>query len=142
MLHVVSPPRVAHRDKCTFGPGFYRILLVDGGRRFCQSDGEVEFVTRMLPPSSIRRVQRDGYCLDGDEAESDARTPDVVDAAQWLALSQADGMRELGLESEADYIRAYRTIEEAVIERDRQEAQGGVHASIVIKRRGAHVVDA
>jgi hypothetical protein len=140
-LVVVSPPRTEHRDGCRFGSGYYRVLLSDGTRRFCQSQGEVEFVMGLLPHAYVRHVQRDGYCLD-DEPLTDARTPDVVDAARWLALPQVDGMRELGLKSEGDYIRAYRMIEDAVLERDRAESHGGVHASIVIKRRGARVVDA
>lgn len=138
-LVVVSPPRASHRDGCTFGSGFYRILLSDGTRRYCQSDVEVQRVLSLLPGESVRRVQRDA-CL--DEAETgDANTPDVVDAAAWLGLPKGDGMRELGLSHEADYVRAYRMVEDAVLARDRAAQLGGVRASVVIKRRGAKVSD-
>ena len=73
---------------------------------------------------------------------TDERTPDVIDGARFLSLSQQDGMRELGLTREADYARAYRDIEAAVVARDNRESQGGVHAPIVVKRRGAKVNDA
>jgi hypothetical protein len=73
---------------------------------------------------------------------SDERTPDVIDGTRFLGLSQRDGMRELGLKAEADYVRAYRDIEAAVLARDNRESQGGVHAPIVVKRKGARVVDA
>jgi hypothetical protein len=73
---------------------------------------------------------------------SDERTPDVIDGARFLGMSRQDGMRELGIKSEADYVRAYRDVEAAVLARDNRESQGGVHAPIVIKRRGARVVDA
>lgn len=73
---------------------------------------------------------------------NDERTPDVIDGARFLGLSQKDGMRELGISSEKDYVRAYRDVEAAVIARDNRESQGGVHAPIVIKRSGAKVIDA
>jgi hypothetical protein len=73
--------------------------------------------------------------------EGDARTPDVVDAERWLGQSVQDGMRELGLTSEAQYRRAYRDIEAVVSKRNNREGQTGVHASIVVKRRGANVTD-
>jgi len=139
-LVVLSPPRAEHRPDCRFGPGYFRVVLEDGTRRFCQSEGEVQFVCNLLPGGSVRRVQRDGWCLDDVGSEGgDARTPDVVDAATWLALDRTEGMRELGLTSEQDYIRAYRMIEDAVIARDRAESLGGVHAPVVIKRAGARV---
>jgi hypothetical protein len=138
----VSPSRAAHHAECRFGTGFFRVVLREGNWRYCQSESEVERVCALLPAESIVRVQRDGYCLDGDAAMGDARTPDVVDAEAWLALPIADAMRELGLRSEADYARAYGMIEAAVVTRNNREAQSGVHASIVIKRRGAKVADA
>jgi hypothetical protein len=73
---------------------------------------------------------------------SDERTPDVIDGTRFLGLSRPDGMRELGITREADYVRAYRDIEAAVLARDNRESQGGVHAPIVVKRKGARVVDA
>jgi hypothetical protein len=72
---------------------------------------------------------------------SDERTPDVIDGARFLGLSQKDGMRELGLTSDKDYARAYKDVEQAVYARDNREAQGGVHAPVVIKRKGARVTD-
>ena len=129
----VSAPREAHRDGCTFGPGFLRIVLRDGGRRYCQSEGEVEFVRHLLPEGSVVRVQRDGYCLDGYQG-----TPDVVEAERFLGMSMADAMRELGFETEADYARAYRAVEAAVLERDRAQ-HGGTMPSIVVKKRGRTV---
>ena len=72
----------------------------------------------------------------------DERTPDVIDGARFLGLSQRDGMRELGVTREADYIRAYRDVEAAVLARDNRESQGGVRAPIVVKRKGARVHDA
>ncbi len=128
-----------HRAGCRFGPAPYRIVLTDGARRYCESELEVERALSLLPGESVRRVQRDA-CLDEPET-GDANTPDVVDAATWLSLSQADGMLELGLRNEADYVRAYRMVEDAVVARDRAAAHGGVRASVVIKRRGAKVSD-
>lgn len=130
----------AHRPDCVFGPGFYRLSLKDGGLRYCQAQEEVEHVHALLGPDQVVRVERDAYCLDGIRA-GDANTPDVVDAEQWLALDKLDGMRALGLTREADYLRAYNAIEAAVSRRNNRAAQGGVHASIVIKKRGRAVVD-
>jgi hypothetical protein len=73
---------------------------------------------------------------------SDERTPDVIDGARFLGLSQREGMRELGITSEQAYTRAYRDVEAAVYARDNRAAQGGVRAPIVIKRAGAKVTDA
>jgi hypothetical protein len=134
----VSPARDAHRSGCTFGPGFYRVVLTDGGRRFCQSEGEVQFVSHLLPQGSVRRVQRDGYCLDGDVGG----TPDVLSAERFLDMDRVDAMRELGLETEAEYVRTYRAVEDAVLERDRLHHGALERPSIVIKKKGRRVVDA
>ena len=131
---------LAHRPECRFGTGFYRVVLDDGGMRYVQNETEVQTVRALLPEGSIASVQRDGYCLDGDQ-QGDARTPDVVDAEWWLNLPREVGMAELGLDSEADYRRAYSAIEQAVYRRDNRAAQGGVRATIVIKRRGRKVTD-
>jgi len=131
----------AHRDDCRFGSGFYRITLKGGGLRYCQAQEEVEFVHSLLGPDQVVRVERDGHCLDGDR-QGDARTPDVVDAETWLSWPRERAMREVGLESEADYARVYNQIEAAVLRRDNRASQGGVRASIVIKKRGRAVVDA
>jgi len=72
----------------------------------------------------------------------DERTPDVIDGARFLGLSQREGMRELGITREQDYARAYRDVEAAVHARDNRESQGGIRAPIVIKRRGVRIVDA
>jgi len=130
----VSAPREAHRDGCIFGPGFFRITLRDGGRRYCQSEGEVEFVRHLLPDGAVVRVQRDGYCLDG----YNGGTPDVVDAETFLGMSREDAIRELGFETEGDYARAYRAVEAAVLERDRLQ-HGGTPPSIVIKKHGRKI---
>ena len=137
--------QTTHRSDCRFGPGLFRITYrgPSGPQvRYCQTQAEVEQVHRLLHGvASALRVERDGYCLDGQYG-GDANTPDVVDAEAWLALPRDEGMRELGIEREADYARAYRAIEAAVSRRNNRAAQGGVHASIVIKKRGRVVVDA
>lgn len=137
--------QTAHRADCRFGPGLFRIAYRSSGgpqRRYCQTQAEVEQVHRLLQGvAEDLRVERDGYCLDGDYG-GDAHTPDVVDAEQWLALPREQAMRELGITLEADYRKAYAAIEAAVVRRDNRQAQGGVHASIVIKRKGTRVVDA
>lgn len=132
----------AHRADCTFGPGFFRLRFGNQNVRYCQSMADVHFACALLE-GVVREitVERDGYCLDGDPLIGDANTPDVVDADWWLGLEVRDGMRELGLAREADYIRVYRQIEAAVYRRDNLASQGGVHASIVIKRPGAKVTD-
>jgi len=130
----------AHRADCVFGSGFFRVHLTDGGVRYCQTQREVSQLAGMLGNSAIHVVERDGYCLDGDR-QGDANTPDVVDAEQWLAMPREQAMREVGLERDADYARVYNQVEAAVYRRDNRERQGGVRASIVLKRRGAPVRD-
>jgi hypothetical protein len=117
-----------------FGPGFYRVELEDGTRRFCQTEDEVELLHKLLPADAVRRCTRDGYCLDEPEYAS----PDVIDADTFLAMPREAAMQALEVETEADYMRAYRAVEDAVLARDR--AGGG--ASIVIKRKGRRVLDA
>lgn len=131
---------LAHRAECVFGPGFYRIVLNDGGYRYVNSEAEIRAVKALLPGDVIRYVQRDGYCLDGDRA-GDANTPDVVDGEQWLGMPQAEAMDLVGLKTDAEYARVYRQIEEAVSRRNDRASQTGVRASIVIKKRGAPVID-
>jgi len=127
-----------HRRGCTFGPGYFRIVLSDGGRRFVDTETQVEAVRHLLPAGAMLKVQRDGYCLDQD----DLRSPDVMDGERFLNLPQADAMRELGITEEADYARAYRAIEDAVLARDRAIAAGARDKpSIVIKRKGKEVLD-
>lgn len=72
---------------------------------------------------------------------NDERTPDVIDGARFLGLPREEGMRELGVTSEKDYARAYKDVEQMVNARDNRESQGGVHAPVVVKRRGARVTD-
>ena len=129
-----------HRADCTFGSGFYRVQLRDGGVRYCRDERELREVHNLLPADSIQYVERDGYCLDGDR-QGDANTPDVVDGESWLALPRREAMMLVGLESEADYTRVYKQVEAAVYRRDNRAAQGGVRASIVLKKRGARVLD-
>ena len=130
----------AHRSDCVFGPGFYRVELRDGGTRYCETEQEVEQAHALLAGGQIVRVERDGYCLDGDR-QGDANTPDVIDAELWLGMPQDQAMREVGLTNEADYARVYKQLEAAVGRRNDRESQGGVHASIVLKRAGAFVRD-
>jgi hypothetical protein len=132
--------QVVHRVDCTFGSGFYRVQLADGGVRYCRDLREVRQVQSLLPGDAIQYVERDGYCLDGDR-QGDANTPDVVDGETWLAMPRADAMESVGLTSEADYQRVYRQVEAAVYRRDNRASQGGVRASIVLKKRGARVLD-
>ena len=129
-----------HRGDCVFGSGFFRIRLKGGGTRYCQNTEEVEYVHSLLGRDQVIAVERDGHCLDGDR-QGDANTPDVVDAEWWLALPRERAMREVGLTREADYARVYRQVEAAVSRRGDRESQGGVHASIVIKRRGRPLID-
>jgi len=129
-----------HRADCTFGTGFYRLSLRDGGTRYCQNKEEVEHVYALLQAAQVARVERDGYCLDGDRV-GDANTPDVVDGETWLAWPRERAMREVGLIDERDYARVYKQIEAAVYRRNNRESQGGVHASVVIKRRGRKLID-
>ena len=125
---------MTHRHGCTFGPGLYRVVLSDGGRRFCQNELEVAAVRRLLPAGAMLKVQRDGYCLDQDDLES----PHVIDGKRFLAMEPAQAMHELGDVTEAEYMRAYRAIEDAVLANDR----AGGQASIVIKKKGHVVLDA
>jgi hypothetical protein len=136
----------AHRPDCRFGSGFFRLTFDehtdDHHLRYCQTWDEVLTVSRFLE-GVVRhiRIERDGYCMDGDPMIGDANTPDVVDGDWWLSLPRQDAMRELGLTSDADYGRAYKAIEAAVGRRDNRASQGGVRASIVIKRPGARVTN-
>lgn len=131
----------SHRADCAFGPGFFRVSLRGTTPRYCQDEDEVQRVVQLVGKSAITRVERDGHCLDG-ERQGDAGTPDVVDGEQWLALPQAEAMEAVGLTDEAAYRRVYKQIEAAVYRRDNRQSQTGVRASIVLKRRGAKVVDA
>jgi hypothetical protein len=127
-----------HRPGCVFGPGFYRIVLSDGGRRFCQSEQQVEAVRRLLPAGAMVRVQRDA-CLDPLEPDQDGRG--VVDGEAFLNMPREQAMAELGIATEADYARAYSAIEAAVLAADRAAADGRDRPSVVIKKRGTPVHD-
>jgi hypothetical protein len=132
----------AHRSDCTFGPGFFRVTF-GGHTRFLQNQNEVAALHSLVGGMVKElKVERDGLCLDGTPLTGDANTPDVVDAEWWLGLEREAAMTELGLTREEDYRRVYEQIEAAVYRRDNRESQGGVHASIVIKRPGARVVNA
>lgn len=138
--YVTTSP--AHRADCRFGSGFFRLTYGEHNVRFAQTWDEVQTACRLLN-GVVRdiRIERDGHCLDGDPLIGDANTPDVVDGEWWLGLPRADAMRELGLTKDADYARAYRAIEAACGRRDNRASQGGVRASIVIKRPGAKVTN-
>ncbi len=124
----------AHRDDCQFGPGFYRIVLEGGTRRYCQTEKEVRMAMALLEGDSIKHVQRDA-CLD----EPDDRG--VVDGELFLNLDRAEAMVALGIDSEADYVRAYRAVEDAVVARDRHTPAGEPKPSVVIKKKGVPVTD-
>jgi hypothetical protein len=130
-----------HRPNCRFGPGPYRVVLQDLSRRYCQSQAEVERVHSLVPADSIRRVQRDAYCLDEIDEQTDQDTRGVIDVDQWLEMPREQAMAEFGITTEADYIRAYRMLEDAVVARDRALVATGVRASIVVKKRGTLVHD-
>jgi hypothetical protein len=140
--HLLVMPE--HRPECRFGPGMYRLSWSNAHMqlmRYCQNEREVAQAHSLLKDvANDLRIERDGYCLDHYVA-GDARTPDVVDAEWWLGLSVARGMRELGLTTDDEYRTTYRAVEAAVARRNDRAAQGGVRASIVIKRRGARVND-
>jgi len=72
---------------------------------------------------------------------SDAKTPDVVDGEAFLGMRRDEAKRALGITSDEVYERAYRDVEAVVSKRNNRASQGGVRASIVIKRRGAPVRD-
>lgn len=131
--------QTAHRAECVFGPGFYRLHLENQGERYCLTRDEVERAAALLGPL-LKRVERDGYCLDGDRI-GDANTPDVVDAEYWLGLAQGEAMQVVGLASEADYRRVYEQIESAVTRRNNRQGQTGVHVPIVLKKRGRRVIN-
>jgi hypothetical protein len=103
----------AHRADCVFGSGFFRLTFGRWNVRYCDTWDEVQTTCRLLE-GIVRdiRIERDGHCLDGDPMIGDANTPDVVDG-----------------------------IEAAVYRRDNRASQGGVRASIIIKRPGAKVTN-
>jgi len=76
-----------------------------------------------------------------DDDKRDERTPDVIEGRRFLSMDRRDAMHELGIRDEAAYRRAYRDVEAAVNTRDNRESQGGVHAPIVIKKKGKRVID-
>jgi hypothetical protein len=127
-----------HRAGCVFGPGFYRVVLSDGGRRFCQSEQQVEAVRRLLPAGVMLKVQRDA-CLDPLEPNESGRG--MVEGEVFLNMPRERAMAEFGIETEADYARAYHAIEEAVLAADRAAADGRDRPSVVVKKRAATVTD-
>jgi len=125
---------IDHRSDCRFGPGFYRIVLEGGARRYCQNEREVRQALAMLEGERVKHVQRDG-CLDDPDDRG------VIDGARFLAMSKAEAMEAVDIQSDADYERAYRAVEEAVLARDRHTPVGNEKPSVVIKRRGVKVHD-
>jgi len=124
---------MSHRHGCTFGPGLYRIVLADGSRHFCQDEREVVQACSLLREGAIKKVQRDGYCLD----QEDLQSPDIIEGKRFLGMPKREAMAELGVASDAEYQLAYRAIEEAVLANDRRGGQ----ASVVIKKKGKVVLD-
>ncbi|HYW88424.1 MAG TPA: hypothetical protein VFB50_11675 [Chloroflexota bacterium] len=128
-----------HRPGCSFGPGLYRIELISGNRRYCQSEAEVKAAYALLPLDAIRRVARDGYCLDPLELPE---SPHVLDGEAFLNMPEIDARHALGDISAEEYQRAYRAIEDAVLARDRAVSAGASdRPSIVIKKKGRRVAD-
>src|SRR5262247_3753867 len=123
-----------HRDDCRFGPGFYRIVLEGGARRYCQTEREVRSAMSLLERQHVTHIQRDA-CLDDPDDRG------VIDGAHFLAMSREEAMAAVGIDSERDYVRAYRAIEDAVLERDKHTPAGEAKPSVVIKRRGVKVSD-
>ncbi len=137
-----------HQAGCVFGPQgmFFRLNFVTQSgpqQRYFQTLEDVQRAIPLLASIAYGpfHVQRDA-CLDGPLDQGDANTPDVVDAEQWLAMPRREGMAALGLTDERAYARAYDMVEAAVYRRANRESQTGVHASIVIKKKGARVIDA
>lgn len=133
-----APLRAAtHKPGCAFGDGFYKVVHADeaGQRRVrvFATQAESDMLLRILPRSAGARAYRDA-CLDAP-APSDAGTPDVVDGEWWLGLPKAQAMAELGLTDERAYARVHRAVGDAVAARSNRQSQGGVRASVVIRRR-------
>lgn len=129
--------RAAHVPGCRFGPGFYKVVYLDEAgarvvRHFPDQAGS-DLLMRILPPAAEGTAYRDA-CLDALK-RVDAGTPDVVDADWWLALPRAQAMAELGIDRDDEYARVHRSVSDAVYTRDNRERQGGVRASIVVRRR-------
>jgi len=130
---------MTHRPGCTFGSGFYRLEMQSGYRRFYQSQAELEHGVALLHGTAIRRVVRDGYCL--DELPSQA-SPHVIDGEAFLNMPENDAREALGGVTQEEYVRAYRAVEDAVLARDRAIAAGSAdRPSIVIKKKAVPVGD-
>jgi hypothetical protein len=128
-----------HRPGCTFGPGFFRIELISGTRRYCQDEDQVRQVYSLLLLDSIKRVARDGYCLDPLEA---GPSPHVIEGEQFLNMPKEAAQEALGGATDEEYAQAYRAIEDAVLARDRAVAAGSTdRPSIVIKKKGRMIHD-
>ena len=130
---------MSHRSGCSFGPGFYRIELISGTRRYCQTEAEVKQVYALLLLDTIKRVARDGYCLDEPQAEA---SRGVLDGELFLNMPENEARRALGDVTHDEYVRAYRAVEDAVLARDRAVAAGAAdRPSIVVKKKGREVAD-
>lgn len=133
-----APNRTAsHVRGCAFGPGFYKVTYSDGlgkrATRHFDDRAASDLFVSLLPPTAEPACYRDG-CLD-TKRRVDAGTPDTLDAAWWLALPRAQAMEEAGLTEEADYARAHRALSDVVAARENRETQGGVRASVVLRRK-------
>lgn len=76
--------------------------------------------------------------------QGDASTPDVVDAIWWLTLPRQQAMWELGLTSEAEYLKVYNAIAPVAtqVENRRRQLEGQPGYSyipLVIKRKKRRV---
>jgi hypothetical protein len=129
--------QAAHRPGCRFGDGFYKVVYDDAlgppRVRVFQTQADADLMVKLLPPGRNVRCYRDA-CLDS-QGRVDAATPDVVDGDWWLGLPKAQAMEELGLVDDREYARAHRAVSEMVAARDNRRTQGGVRASVVVRRR-------
>ena len=139
-------PLVKHRHACVFGEGFWRIRLSTGMPLSFATFEQAESYRLLLPTGSIVSLSRDGYCLDPEdypevvERLPKPRKPDVVDAEAWLAMPRWQQLSALDI-SEADYSRVHDQASEAVAAMLNRAGQTGVRVSVVLKRKGARVVD-
>ena len=82
------------KNDCAFrAPDSFALSFSTGNVRYCQSWDEVQTACHLLD-GVVKdiRIERDGYCLDGNSALiGDASTPDVIDGEWWLGLRQSEG---------------------------------------------------
>jgi hypothetical protein len=97
---------------------------------------EVERHNREAAARAHPAFRKDGS-LAGEYAplEGDATTPDTVDGVWWLGLPKTQAMWELGLTTEAEYLRVYRDVEAMAYMVENRVRQTGEYIPLVLKRR-------